>query len=466
MKRISVHVLFFAFLVLITGCSGSGEVTSTTRDASTGGVSFNFDLGVLQQATPHLLKSGMVSGTTTTITAVTVTLSRNGYSDIVADLTVANNAASGTISGLEQGYWHISADVYSDQSLIYTGSVDVNIIAGATVSAEILFDPVSVDPGTTTGSVTVSVGLNKYPGYSKIQQYVSTILLDTVKQKFYIIDSSACVLAVYDAATLVREQDITLQAAPQAAAVDTAGGSVLLGYSSGKLYRLTITDQSMTMLADTLLSISSILPVSTDFALVGNGSSWSSSNTYETINLGNGQIVSSKSYWYPLSNFVYNPVAGMAYALDSGISPADMHHLAINATTGSIDSIGDSRYHGDYSFNSPIRLFSSGTRLATGSGNMFISSSSTTDDITYAGNLGHTCTDLAADDDLGLLYVLNSDSIQKLLVIDQSTFFTTVTVDLINGPKRVFNTPDNIIVFAQPDTDYYVKAISKTSIGL
>src|SRR6185369_6167735 len=412
MKKISVYVLLVVTMAIMAGCGGGSQTTNNaSTDDSSGSVSFQVDLAALKQNTKSAAKTVFSTttsaGTINTITAVSATLSRTGYTDIVKDLTVANNVASGTVTGLAQGYWHITAKVYNGQVLIYTGSVDINIIAGAQVAAEILFDPVSaaVDP-VTTGSVSLSVGFNKFPGYSKISQFVSTILQDQVNQKFYIFDSSAKVLAVYNADTLVREKDITLQASPQALAVEMSGGSVLLGYSTGKIYRLKISDQSLTLLADSLISITSMVPVSSKFLLVANGSNWGPSNTYLTINLENGQIASSKSYWYPLSNFVFNQATGMTYALDSGLSPADMHHLAINASTGVIDSIGDSRYHGDYSFGAPIRTMNSGSRIATGSGNMFISSSSVADDITFAGNLGHTFTDLVSDDNLGNLYML------------------------------------------------------------
>jgi hypothetical protein len=469
MRRISVYLLLLVAVAIIAGCGAGAPATNN----ASGSVSLHIDLASLAQNAKPAAKTAFATSTSattttdTTITAVRATLSRDGYADIVKDLSVANNIASATITGIVQGYWHVTANVYHEQALIYTGVVDVNVIAGAQVAAEVLFDPadVSVDPGTT-GSVNLTVGFNKFPGYSKVNQFVSTILQDKANQKFYIFDSSAAVLAVYNATTLVREKDIPLQSAPQALAVDPAGGSLLLGFSTGKIYRLGIADQSLTLLADSLISITSLVPISSKLVLVCNGNSWGPSNTYETINLDNGQIVSSKSYWYPLSNFTFNQATGMAYALDSGLSPADLHHMAINASTGSIDSIGDSRYHGDYSFGAPIRLINSGSRIATGSGNMFISSSAVADDITYAGNLGHPFIDLVSDDDLGNLYMLNSDNIKKLLVIKQNSFFTTLSIDIVAEPKQIFNTPNNIIVFVKSGSDYYTKVLSKKSLGL
>lgn len=470
MKRVSIYLLVMvAMIIMMAGCGGGGSATSNT----TGSVGFQVDLTTLENNTNPASNAAYSTSATftatdatpSTITAVSVTLSRDGYTDIFKNLSIANNVASGTVTDLAQGYWHVTTNVYNGQRLIYTGSVDVNVIAGAQVVAEILFDPAAVDP-ETTGSVNLTVGFNKFPGYSKISQFVSTILQDKVDQKFYIFDSSVGVLAVYNADTLVREKDITLQASPQAMAVDVGGGSLLLGYSTGKIYRLKISDESVTLLADSMISIKSLVPISPKFLLVGNGSNWGPSNTYMTINMENGQIVTSKSYWYPLSNFTFNQATGMAYALDGGISPADLHFLAINATTGVIDSIGESRYHGDYGFGAPIRIMNNGSRIATGSGNMFISSSLAADNITFAGNLGHPFIDLVSDDDLGNLYMLNSDNIKKLLIVNQDSLFTTMAIDIVAEPKQVFSTPNNIIVFVKSDSDYYVKVFSKSSLGL
>ena len=464
MKRISVYLVLMLAMIIMAGC---GAEESATNNAS-GSMSFQIDLAPLEQNAKSAAKA-VVSSTdvATNITSVSATLSRDGHTNIVKDLSVANNVATGTVTELEQGYWHVSVNVYDGLALIYTGSVDVNVIAGAQVTAEILFDPVgvTVDQGTT-GSIILTVGINKFPGYSKIRQFVSTILQDNANQKFYIFDSSTGVLAVYDAVTLAREKDIPLQSSPQAFAVEPAGGSLLLGYSTGKIYRLNVSDQSLTLLADSLISVTSLVPLSSKFLLVANGNNWGPSNTYETINLENGQIVSSKSYWYPLSNFTFNQTTSMVYALDSGLSPADLHRLTINLSTGSIDAIVDSRYHGDYYYGAPIRVINGGSRIVTGFGNMFISSSAAADDITHAGNLGHTFIDLASDDTLGNLYILNSDSIKKLLVIKQESFFTNMSVDIVAEPKQIFNTPDNIIVFVKSDSDYYCKVFSKSSLGL
>ncbi|MBJ6752860.1 hypothetical protein [Geomonas anaerohicana] len=466
MKRTLWCLLGVLLVATFIGCGGGGGAPAAS--GTTGAVSFQIDLASLQQNGTSAAKSvAATTGGDVTITNVIATLSRDGYPDQVKPMTVTNNVATGTVNDLAQGYWHVSAQVFSGDALLYVGAVDVKVIAGAQVAAEILFDPAPAPDSTaSTGTLSLTVGLNKYPGYTKIRQFVTSILEDKVDQKYYIFDSSAKTVAVYNANTLIREKDIVLQSAPQALAVEASGGSLLLGYSTGKIYRLKVADESLTYLADSLISVTALVPISSKFVLVANGSAWGPSNTYETINLENGQIASTKSYWYPLSDFTYNPAAGVAYALDSGLSPADMHRLALNTVTGSIDNIVDSRYHGSYTFGSPIRAILNGTRVVTGSGNMFVSSSSASDDITYTGNLGHPFIDLVSDDALGNIYMLNSDNIRKLLVIKQDSLFTALSLDLIAEPKRIFDTGSNIVVFAKPDDNYYAKVFSKSALGL
>ena len=459
MKKLFFLVLTLFASVGVTGCGGG----PATPQNATGGIKVQINLAALGSVAAN---KALLS-TTPAITSVSVTLSRDGYTSINQDLTVTNNVASGTVAGLAQGYWHVVAQLSSDQALTYTGSTDVNVIAGALVSAVILLDPATgVVAPVTTGGVSLTVGFNQFPGYTKILQFVTTILQDQVNSKLYIFDSSAGVLAVYNADTLVREKDLTVPATPQALALDPAGGSILLGYSTGKIYRLQVSDGSLTLIADSPLSVTSLVPISSTFLLVCDDTGWGPSNNYVTINMNTGQIVSSKSDWYPLNSFAFNPANGVTYALDSGLSPADIHRLVVNPQTGSIDVISDSRYHGDYSFGSPIRVINNGTRIVTGSGNMFISSPLASDDITYAGNIGHPFVDLASDDALGYIYLLNSDNITKLLVIKQDSLFTTLSVDLAANPKQIFSTPNNIVVFVTSDTDVYAKAFSKSSLGL
>lgn len=465
MKTFKLFLVLLLWGICVAGCGNHGDTHSTPSvdDGISGSVGFNIDF---QDLTRELSGSRSKSDTVE-ITGVDVTLTRDGYDVVEQSLAVNDNVAYGVISDLAAGYWHVTARVYDNVALIFTGSVDVKIIAGAQVNAEILFDP--VDPGTdpeAEGSVSIRVGLNPFPGYKKITHHVSDIFQDTINNKFYIYDSSLGIVAVYNAETLIREKDIQITDSPETITLAASGGALYLGYSSGRIYRLDTDDETFIFVADSLLDNRSLIQVGPKYLLASNSSYWGPSNNYKVIDLNNGQIIDSKEYWYPLSQFELNPVNGVVYAVDSGLSPADLHYIKINPATGKIDAISESRYHGDYGFGYPIRVIKNGSRIATSSGNMFISSALANEDITYAGNLGHSYVDLAPDDSLGNLYMLNSDGIKKLLVIDQDTFFVGMSLDVAADPRRVFNTANGIVVFVSSDSDYYAKIFDKAELGL
>lgn len=468
MTRVLLHVLTLLLALSLTACGG-GSGGSASNDSSGSGSSpvsttqgsanFQIDLATLGKGG----STATAVAATTTITAVSVTLTRSGYTDINQSLTVANNVASGTVDGLAPGYWHVHALVYSGSTLIYTGDVDVNISAGVVANCQINFDPVSVAP--VTGSVAINVGLNPVPTYKQLNQYVTSVMFDNVAQKFYVPDATNSLVAVYNGDTLVREKDVTLPNVPAAYAVDQAGGTMLLGYPSGKIFRLDMSTGTATQVADAQVAISALVPFGGHYVFVANASVWGPQNTYKTMDLSTGLSVSSQSYWYPLSGFANNDSKGQIYGLDSGLSPADMHHITVNSSTGAITLMSDSRYHGDYAFGGPVRIINNGSRVITASGNIFTSTNDSSD-ITYAGNLGTVYVDLANDDTRGNLYVLTSGSPAQLKVVTQSTLFTQQSVTVPATPSLVFNTTNKIVVFVTYSGQYYAKAIAKSDLGL
>lgn len=474
MNRLIAWMLTLICTLSLAACGGGGGSDRADTGSNTTGGTAKFDINLAALTSPAtaspaaLYSTSLVSpASSPVITRVAVRMTRAGYDDINQDLAIVSNVASGSVSGLAAGYWHVEVDVYSDAGIIFSGQSDVRIIKGVTVNCAILFDPVT-PPEPDTGSVDIVVGLNPVPGFKRIEQFVSDILLDASNGKLYILDTSSPLIAVYDAATLIREKDIELAAAPQAVALDYDGGNILLGYSSGKIYSLDVATETVTFVADSLISITGLVALANNNLFVASSTYWSSSNGYKTISMQTGQVLSTMNYWYGLSHYTLNPANGMIYALDNGVSPSDIHRIQINSTTGAITAMGDSPYHGSYSLGGPLRIISDGSRVITASGNMFVSSLVAADNLTFAGNLGISLKDIASDDVRDKLYVLNRTDIQKLIVIDQSTLFVTQTLELPDGAtsEQVFNTPDHVIVIMSHGSDYYMKAYSKADLGL
>lgn len=436
-------------LLVGTGCEGAGHATpdAPSRD---GGVSFGLELAALQAASA------------VTITAASATLTRAGHSDIMKPLAVANGLASGQVDGLEAGYWHVTVDVSGGTSTIFKGAADVNVVAGTTVQCTILFDPV-VTP-TTSGSVAITVGINPMPGFTVLNQAVGQILFDRAGSTFYVPEGASTTIAVYDADTLVRERDLAAPAPPSVAALSRDGAGIYLGYPSGRVYRVDVASGATSLVGDALMQLNGMTSLDGGlFVVTGPGSY--GYTTLKVMDAATGQIRSTRSTFYSLTDLLYNPAAKTVYAHHQGVSPTDIHYVKFDPA-GVMTSDGDSIYHGDYSFGSPLRVINGGARIATSSGAMFTSAELVASDLRYCGSLGISYLDLIADEARGKLYVLNGGTLPKLLVIDQTTYFTERTVDLAGTPSRVFDTGTSIVVFATKDGRTYARTFSKAALGL
>lgn len=425
-------------------------------------LTFDLDLSSLQTpaSQPPVISTLAVD---MPITAVQVTLTRDGFTAIETDLTVNNGMATGRVDKLAAGYWHVKALVYSGEVQIYVGEGDVNVIAGIEVACEILFDPVLIEP--TTGAISVKVGMNSMPGYKVLSQVVSSVMLDEANQRFYLLDATAALIGVYDAKTLNRLDDIVLPQAPKSIAVEAAAGKLFLGYPSGQIYTLDIVTKEMTLLGDALGEIQDILPLAPNYLLLCQAGRYYDMQ-FKIMDRTTGQVLSTANPWYSMTNLLFNAQNGKIYGHHTGVSPTDIHRFAFDPTSGALTDQGDSPYHGDFSMGTPLRLIKNGTRLATASGTVFTSSSIQSEDLLNAGNLGYPYIDLIADEAKGLLYLLNRAGIHKLLILDQSNYFLLKTVELQGLPQRVFSTATDIIIFTEQDGAWFARAIEKTALGI
>jgi len=462
MRRLGIVLVLFCFSAVFFGCNnGGGSDPSPVIAPNAGSMALQFDFNaLLQSGASASLAAGAAPAPV--ISAVTVTVSRTGYVPIVKALAISNNIATGQIDGLDPGYWHVDVEVSSGPAIIYTGSSDVNVIAGVVVQCVILFNPIVQTP--VTGGVLITVGSNPMPGYIPLSQTVSDLLFDRVNARLYLLDGSANKIGVYEADTLVRTKDLVLQAAPLSMALNSAATGIFLGYPSGHIRLLDIASGQDTLVADVLMQAQKMVALNDQFLAVAGPGAWD--NDIKILNVSNGQVTATKSIFYMLTELLYNPQAKTVYSHHTGVSPTDIHYLKVDDAAGAFLSEGDSIYHGDYSFGLPLRLINNNTRLATSSGNMFTSAELVANDLRYSGSLGYSYIDLSSDDAGSRLYVLNNAGIQKLLVMDQTTYFLNLSIDLSGTPARVFNTTNSVIVLSTKDGKYYAKSFAKADLGL
>jgi hypothetical protein len=105
----------------------------------------------------------------------------------------------------------------------------------------------------------------------------------------------------------------------------------------------------------------------------------------------------------------FDAARSRVYHLTDRLTPADLHFDVIDQATGQITSTGDSPYHGDYDFEPPIRISSTGSYLLLGTGDFYDRTT-----LNWSGSVGAPVTDGRWMDN-GSLVTLANDSGQTVL---------------------------------------------------
>ena len=124
---------WFLTLLLAGFLAGCGGGSSTAKDSDT--TTFSIPLSALQIA--QQTTAAPASSSSTPFTSVIVRLSRENHTDIVQNLTVLGDVATGEVTGLTPGYWHVSAPVYRGADQAYQGQADVQVLPGVAVTCSI-----------------------------------------------------------------------------------------------------------------------------------------------------------------------------------------------------------------------------------------------------------------------------------------------------------------------------------------
>lgn len=149
---------------------------------------------------------------------------------------------------------------------------------------------------------------------------------------------------------------------------------------------------------------------------------------------------------YRSTGFIFSSVAGKVFQLRDGISPNDILQRPINQSNGTMGSLTDSPYHGDYSFSHPLRLFPDETKVITATGVFF-----GTSNLVYAGSLGTSYVDLVFVDDQPCIIKASGTNTQVLIL---NTDYSVARSEAVTGaPLRVFAWGNALMVFSTNGTN-------------
>ena len=155
MKQIMRAVIGLFAVVLLFVMFGPGCKDQSTNPGQTSVVSSN--AGKL---------SFSFTSVPNAVVKVVAKLTRNGFSDQLLTLTIsdAGRSASGSMTNIAAGPWYLEVDALNDSSVVlYTGSTNVDVIPGQTVSVNLQLHPpsgnIDIEVTWATGCVPVPDGL-------------------------------------------------------------------------------------------------------------------------------------------------------------------------------------------------------------------------------------------------------------------------------------------------------------------
>ena len=129
----SAFNIIFAFFLLFIQCER--QSISPNQEETSGKISMTMNL----------------SSAPSEVTDIRGHLSRVSYDTIFFNFTIINNTASALVENIIHGIWKLTVNAFDSSSMIiYTGSTDVNVIAGT-------ITPVSLHLNPRTGTLEITV---------------------------------------------------------------------------------------------------------------------------------------------------------------------------------------------------------------------------------------------------------------------------------------------------------------------
>lgn len=223
--------------------------------------------------------------------------------------------------------------------------------------------------------------------------------------------------------------------APTTMEYSSAHGRLYLGYSSGAIRFIDVTTASGAEVpyANTAMAVGG-LAAAGNYVLAQDGSgAWSTHYIFDV----NGVLTDHEDWNYSSREYAWDPVTSRVYFFRDQ-SPSDLLYEEIDQDTGEIASVGETPYHGVYSWRAPIRVSLDGQRIVLGGGDVFHQA-----DLTWSGSLGKVIEDAQWVDDI----LVTVDETGLLEIRDANTYAVLRNYAYAGEPVRlVFGPTDAYLV--------------------
>ncbi|MEZ4619771.1 MAG: PKD domain-containing protein [Caldilineaceae bacterium] len=249
----------------------------------------------------------------------------------------------------------------------------------------------------------------------------------------------------YDLATASWLTPINLAETPTAFAVD--GDGIYVAFDR-RVSRFSLTGSGEIHLENTAETITDLFTIN-EFLYINHSAYPYGKLT--SVNKLTGITIDSKSYLYGMLNgFAVAPSIGKAFARNSGISPSDIVQVLLNAD-GTLGTLSDSPYHGDYPSATEAFLFPDESRVVDSAGIVY-----STSDLTYRNSLAGAVDDIAF---AGAQPIVLRDD---MLVAYSDALLETGSYRPAQAPQAIYVHGEQIIAFSTGST----RGVEATAIAL
>lgn len=372
MKR-SVRATLLAACAAVVACESSGSWGRLGGPAGDGPGGSSVEVSIA------------IAGDVCGIVSADATVTGTGMLPVgPVPLAVSGATIEGVVTGVPAGSARsVSVSAYDARGLaVYAGTVQVDVVAGQTAPASVVLSRTGVACGGPTGAIAVTGTIGPAP----FRFTDATLSSDGILHFF---DAQADRIRRLDVASRTFLSDVAasplLDAGTFAVAPD--GSVAYLGYAGGRIDVVDLATGTPSFFAAAASTVTSMIVAGGHLFTIDSSGAWATDSLYDRTTRAR---VYAADWAYAARSIVYSAARSRVYLLDSGVSPTDVHMIAVDHLAGTLGADVGSPYHGDYSLPSPIRLLPDESGVIVGSGLIFEAA-----DLTYRTSIGLSFQDVA-----------------------------------------------------------------------